>query len=34
LRALVEEGLASGPPTPLTDGDIASIKKRIRRAVR
>lgn len=34
LRALIEEGLASGPPTPLTELDLALIKKRIRQAAR
>ena len=32
LRDLLEEGLASGPPTELTDTDIAAIRKRIQAA--
>ncbi len=29
LRELIEEGLASGPATPLTDEDFASIRARM-----
>ena len=29
LRELIEEGLASGPATPLTDEEIAAIRARI-----
>lgn len=29
LRALIEEGLASGPATPLTDEDFAAIRVRM-----
>ena len=29
LRELIEEGLASGPATPLTDEDLASIRARM-----
>ena len=29
LRELIDEGLASGPPTPLTEADVARIRERI-----
>ncbi len=29
LRELIEEGLASGPPTPLTEAEVARIRERI-----
>jgi len=29
LRELIEEGLASGPPTPLTDDELAAIRARV-----
>lgn len=29
LRELIEEGLASGPATPLTEADVARIRHRI-----
>lgn len=29
LRELIEEGLASGPATPLTDEDFAAIRERM-----
>jgi antitoxin ParD1/3/4 len=32
LRELIEEGLASGPPTPLTDADFAAIRERMLKA--
>lgn len=34
LRELLEEGLASGPPTELNESDVAAIRKRIRAAGR
>lgn len=34
LRALIDEGLASGPATPLTDDDLAAIQRRIEAAGR
>ncbi|MEO8123073.1 MAG: type II toxin-antitoxin system ParD family antitoxin [Burkholderiales bacterium] len=34
LRALIEEGLNSGPPTELTESDIAAIHEQIRVAGR
>ena len=34
LRELIEEGLRSGPPTELTESDIAAIHERIRVAGR
>ena len=34
LRELLEEGLASGPPTALTESDVVAIRKRIRAAGR
>ena len=30
LRELIQEGLDSGEPTPLTDDEIAAIRRRIR----
>lgn len=32
LRELIEEGLASGPATPLTDEDFAAIRERMVKA--
>ncbi len=29
LRELIEEGLASGPPTPLTEAEVVRIRERI-----
>lgn len=29
LRELIEEGLASGPPTPLTEADVVRMRERV-----
>jgi antitoxin ParD1/3/4 len=34
LRELIEEGLNSGPGSPLTDADVQAIKSRIKAQVR